>query len=112
MSHPHHLVIAPSSAPVLVTHDGVVLAETTHAIVLREGSLPPRYYIAPDDIRMELLTPTQTASHCPFKGDATYWSIDGVPDVAWSYATPIEGAEAIAGLIAFYNEKVTIEVER
>lgn len=108
--HPHHLDIAESQAHVTVSHDSVVLAETTRSVVLREGTLPPRYYLVREDIRMDLLTPTASTSHCPFKGDATYWSIDGVPDVAWSYATPIAGAERIAGLIAFYNEKVDIEV--
>ena len=104
-------MITPEPGVVKVSRDGVVLAESSRATVLREGSLPPRYYIPPDDIRMDLLTPAGTTSHCPFKGDATYWSVDGTPDVAWSYPTPIEGAEPIAGLIAFYNEKVDVVVE-
>jgi uncharacterized protein (DUF427 family) len=106
----HRLQIERSDAPVKVSHNGTVLAESTRAIVLREGSLPPRYYLPPDDIRMDLLEPSANTSHCPFKGDATYWSADGAPNVAWSYPTPIEGAGKIAGLIAFYNDRVDLEV--
>ena len=109
--HAHRIVIEPSAQKVKVSRDGVVLAETRRSMSLREGSLPVRYYIPRDDVRMDLLTSTDTASHCPFKGDAVYWSIDGVPDVAWSYERPIPDAEPIAGLIAFYNEKTDIEVE-
>lgn len=109
--HPHRLDIGEPTTRVKVTHERTVLADTSRAIVLREGSLPPRYYIPADDVRMGLLAPSDTTSHCPFKGDASYWSIDGVPDVAWSYQTPIPEAAPIAGTIAFYNEKVDIEVE-
>jgi uncharacterized protein (DUF427 family) len=109
--HPHRLQITPSDAHVLITHDGVELADTHRAVVLKEGSLPIRYYVPRDDVRMELLTPTDQASHCPFKGDARYWSIDGVENVVWCYEEPIEGAEQIAGLLAFYNDKVDIEVD-
>jgi uncharacterized protein (DUF427 family) len=109
--HAHSIVIEPSAGQVTVARDGVVLAQTRRAMELREGSLPVRYYIPREDVRMDLLTSTESASHCPFKGDAVYWSIDGVPDVAWSYERPIPSAEPIAGLIAFYNEKTNIEVE-
>lgn len=111
-SHAHRIEIAESNEHVVVTLDGIVLAETICPVVLREGSLPPRFYIAPDDVRMELLETSDTTSHCPFKGDATYWSVkDGARDVAWTYREPIPGAERIKGLIAFYNEKVDLEVD-
>ncbi len=106
--HPHRIVIVEHDGRVTVSATGTQLASSTRALELREGKLPVRYYIPRDDIRMELLTPTASASHCPFKGDASYWAIDGVPDVAWSYERPIPGAERIAGLIAFYNDKVDI----
>jgi uncharacterized protein (DUF427 family) len=95
---------------VRVTRDGVELADSRRPVVLKEGKLPVRYYLPPEDVRLDLLTPVDTTSHCPFKGDATYWSVDGVTDVAWTYETPVPGAEQIAGSICFYSEKVDVEV--
>lgn len=98
-----------------IERDGVLLAETSRPVLLREGKLPTRYYLPADDVRMELLEPTDSRTHCPFKGDASYWSArigdEDVPDIAWSYPEPIEGAEKIAGLVCFYNEKVDIDVD-
>jgi uncharacterized protein (DUF427 family) len=110
--HPHRLHISSPNHRAVVSKDGVVLAETKRAIVLREGSLPPRYYIPRDDVRMKLLEPTASRTHCPFKGDASYWSYGKETDIAWSYATPIPDAAAIAGMIAFYNDRVTLEVDQ
>ena len=107
----HHLRITPSDVHVRITREGVELAVTTRAVLLQEGSLPTRYYVPRDDVRMELLTPTDASSHCPFKGDASYWSVEGAPDIAWTYETPIPGAALIAGLVCFYNEKVDVEVD-
>jgi uncharacterized protein (DUF427 family) len=109
--HAHRIEIAPTDEHLRIVRDGVELAGTHGAVVLREGSLPPRYYIPREDVRMELLTPTDSSSHCPFKGDARYWSFGDMPDVAWSYEQPIPGAEPIAGLICFYNERVDIEID-
>ena len=107
----HRLEIVDGTQHVRVMLDGTVLAETRRPVLLREGSLPTRYYVPRADVRMELLTPTDSTSHCPFKGDAAYWSAGSVCDVAWSYETPIPGAEEIAGLVCFYNEKVDIEID-
>lgn len=107
----HRLEIFERELHVLVSHEGTVLADTHRPVVLKEGKLPTRYYVPRADVRMELLTPSETSSHCPFKGDASYWSAEGVPDAAWCYEAPIAGAEPIAGLICFYGEKVTIETQ-
>jgi uncharacterized protein (DUF427 family) len=111
----HGIEIVNGDAHVCVARDNVVLAETSRAVLLREGRLPTRYYFHPDDVRMDLLEPTATQTHCPFKGDATYWSarIEGdlVSDIAWSYREPIEGAEKIAGLVCFFNEKVDLVID-
>jgi uncharacterized protein (DUF427 family) len=107
----HRLTIEPSTAHVVVRRDGVELAESEAAVVLREGKLPPRYYLPREDVRMDLLIGNDTTSHCPFKGDARYWSLPDVADIAWSYESPIEGAEKIAGLVCFYNEKVDIVLD-
>ena len=111
----HRIEIVNASQRVRVERDGVVLAETTRPVLLHDSHVPTRYYIAPADVCMALLEPSDARSHCPFKGDASYWSArigdEIVTDLAWSYGEPIEGAEAIAGLICFYNEKVDIDVD-
>jgi uncharacterized protein (DUF427 family) len=109
--HAHRLEIFPGDVHVRVSHDGVELADSRRPVVLKEGKLPTRYYLPRSDVRMELLTATDSASHCPFKGDASYWTVEGVADAAWTYETPIAGAEPIAGLICFYSEKVDVEVD-
>jgi uncharacterized protein (DUF427 family) len=110
----HRIDISSSSAHVVIGRDGVVLADTTRPVLLKEGKLPTRYYIPHEDVRVEL-QPTETTSHCPFKGDASYWSAtvagESLPDIAWTYEQPIPSAEQIAGLVCFYNEKVDIEVD-
>ncbi len=98
----------------VIRREGVVLAETKRPTLLKEGKLPTRYYLPIEDVSIDL-RPTESTSHCPFKGDASYWSADvnGEPltDIAWTYPDPIPGAEKIAGLVCFYNEKVDIEVD-
>lgn len=93
----------------------MVLADTRAPVVLRETGCPPRYYIRPDDVRMELLVPSDRHTTCPFKGEASYWSLnadgDTVADLVWSYPDPIPEAEQIKGLLCFYNEKVDLEIE-
>jgi uncharacterized protein (DUF427 family) len=110
----HRITVEQGDVPVRVEVDGVTVAETSSPWLLREGGLPVRYYLDPRDVRMELLTPTATQSVCPFKGQASYWSVrlgDTVhEDVAWSYEKPIQDVEQIAGLIAFYPDKATITV--
>ncbi len=107
----HSIEIKDTDSHVRITRDGALLADTKRAVVLTEGKLPIRYYIEPDDVRIELLEPSASKTHCPFKGDASYWSMkDGPSDIAWTYREPIPGAEKIRGLICFYNDKVTIDV--
>jgi uncharacterized protein (DUF427 family) len=107
--------ILPSSRPVRVEADGVVIAETTSAMLLFETGLPTRYYLPKTHVRMDLLQPTATESHCPYKGQAEYWSLnaggDVREDVAWSYPTPLPESERVAGLVCFYPEKVELYVD-
>lgn len=107
--------ILASSRHVRVERDGAVLADTTHARGLFETGLPVRWYIPKVDVRMDLLVATDTVSHCPYKGQAEYWSaqVDGrlVKDLAWSYPWPLPESEKIAGLISFYNERVDLFVD-
>lgn len=102
----------PSSRRVRVEIDGVTVADSTNTSFLFETGLPTRYYIPKTDVRLDLLTPTDTATACPYKGTARYWSVtvDGTThdDIAWGYDTPLPESEGVGGLISFYNEKVDV----
>jgi uncharacterized protein (DUF427 family) len=107
--------ILASSRHVRVDVDGTTVAESTSPRMLFETGLPVRYYLPKTDVRLDLLTPTESLTHCPYKGQAEYWSVrteGGVrDDLAWSYRAPFPESQKIAGLIAFYNEKVDIYVD-
>ena len=107
--------ILASSRHVRVEVGGSTIAESTGPRILFETGLPPRYYLPKTHVRMELLMPTESVSHCPYKGQAEYWAVragDGVhDDLAWSYRAPFAESQKIAGLIAFYNEKVDLYVD-
>jgi uncharacterized protein (DUF427 family) len=107
--------IVPSSRHVRVELDGVTIAETVKPTVIFETGLPTRYYVPKTHVRMDLLAPTDTVTHCPYKGDAEYWSlqIGGQvhPDVAWSYRTPLPESQKAAGLLSFYPERVDVYVD-
>lgn len=84
--------------------DGILLADSTNTLELREHGYPPRHYFPREDVRMDLLTASETTTVCPFKGRAVYFSLAESRDIAWSYVEPVEGMEAIAGRVAFYEE--------
>ena len=92
---------------------GLVLAESSSPVMLFETGLPTRYYLNQTEVDFTHLVPSETVTSCPYKGATTqYWSgrIDGRvhPDVAWSYRFPLREVLPIAGLVAFYNEKVDL----
>jgi uncharacterized protein (DUF427 family) len=107
--------ILASSRHVRVEVDGVTIAESTSPRILFETGLPARYYLPKTHVRLDLLTHTDKASYCPYKGQAEYWSVrvgDAVyEDLVWSYPTPLPESERIAGLMSFYNEKVDLYVD-
>jgi uncharacterized protein (DUF427 family) len=109
MTQAHQITITPAQARVEVSLNGEQLAASDRAVVLNETGLRPRYYFPREDVRMDLLQPTSTQTTCPFKGQASYWSItaDGQvhEDLVWGYETPIPQAEGIAGLVCFWDEK-------
>ena len=109
----HRITTRPSHSHVRVeSADGTVLAESTRAVELDETGLPTRFYLPREDVRTELLTPSDTTSHCPFKGDATYFSAPGAPDAFWVYEAPSEDdAKPIAGLLAPWPGRVDVIVE-
>jgi uncharacterized protein (DUF427 family) len=107
--------ILATSRHVRVELDGVVLADSTNGRALFETHLPPRWYLPKVDVRMGLLVPTDTVTHCPYKGQAQYWAVRVgdrlVQDLAWSYRTPLPESQKIAGLVAFYNERVDLFID-
>lgn len=105
-----------SSREVRVELEGVVLAEAAGSVIVFETGLPPRYYLDPTALRRQHLVASDTQSSCPYKGTTSqYWSVrlgEAVrPDLAWSYAFPTATLLPIAGLVAFYNEKVDLFVD-
>lgn len=113
---PHKRVdILASSRHVRVDLDGVTVAGSRQPRILFETGLPPRYYLPLTDVRMDLLRPTETSSHCPYKGTASYWTVDTGQgehrDVVWMYRYPLPESQKIAGLACFYNEKVDLFID-
>jgi uncharacterized protein (DUF427 family) len=112
--------ILASSRQVRVELDGVTVAESSQPRILFETGLPPRYYLPLTDVRMDLLRPSDTSTHCPYKGTAAYWSVDTSTatgggrlhrDVVWIYRTPLPESQKVAGLAAFYNERAELYVD-
>ena len=87
----HKITTHPSERHVRVEHEGAVLAESSRAVELDEARLPTRYYLPREDVRTDLLEASDTTTHCPFKGDATYFSAPGAPDAFWVYESPEQG---------------------
>jgi uncharacterized protein (DUF427 family) len=107
--------ILASSRVIRVELDGVVLAESHSPRILFETGLPARYYVPITDVRMDMLVPSTSETHCPYKGTATYWSIQlgerTYDDYVWIYRTPLPESQKVAGLACFYNEKVDIFID-
>jgi uncharacterized protein (DUF427 family) len=98
--------LEPTARHIEVVFNGVTIADTRRAMRVLETSHPPVYYIPPEDIRMEHLTPTRRSSFCEWKGAAAYYTLRvgdvSAENAAWFYASPSEGFEPIAGYVAFY----------
>jgi len=104
----HPITVAPAGERVVVKLDDAVLADSRNALVLKEASLKPVYYIPRADVAMSELSPSDTSTHCPYKGDASYFSArsGAVRDVAWSYEDPFDHMLIIKGYLAFYPDRV------
>ncbi len=114
MTAGHVVTIRPTDEHVEVAVNGVTIAASDRAMLLDETGLPARYYLPREDVRMDLLRPTTFQTTCPFKGEASYWTLDldgeVLDGVMWSYEAPISGAEAIKGLASFYPDRVDLRV--
>ena len=107
----HRIDVLQSSRKVEVAVNGCILAESLRPRILFETSLPPRYYLSREDVRLALLQPSTTRTGCAYKGFTTqYWAFEG-RDVAWSYVSPPAEVGKIAGMIAFFNERVDLVID-
>src|SRR5262245_19923491 len=109
--HPEHRVqTTPAGGRVRITFNGEVIADTSDAIRPDEGNYPPVFYVPREHVRMDRLTRTQHNSHCPFKGDASYFSLSSggrtVENAVWSYEQPYDEVASIKDRLAFYPDKV------
>ncbi len=112
----HPITLEPSRKRMRAAFENHVIADTEDALILREANYPPVWYFPMDDVEMAFLAKTDHHTLCPYKGDASYWSIymDGVlaENAVWGYEDPFPATAAIKGRIAFYPSKVDVyEVE-
>ncbi|WP_371036727.1 DUF427 domain-containing protein [Rhodosalinus sp. FB01] len=109
------IIIRPAQGKWSVRAGGAVLGESSAALELDEEGHAPVIYFPREDLAMAFLEPTERSSHCPHKGDASWFSIvtksTTIPDAAWSYEAPLDGVSEIAGHVAFYESDV-VTVER
>ncbi|MGN6799719.1 MAG: DUF427 domain-containing protein [Gaiellaceae bacterium] len=109
---PYHRVdVYPTSRHVRVLLDGECVADSTDVTGLFETGHPPRWYLPVDDVRMELLEPSETETFCAYKGRASHFHALRHEDVAWTYPDPLSEGERVRGLIAFYGERVDLELD-
>lgn len=107
----HPITLRPNPSRVVVRARGRIIADSIRALTLREANLPSVHYIRRADVAMEFLQRSDHSTHCPYKGDATYFDlvVDGLhhAKAAWSYETPYPAVAPIAGHIAFVSGQAT-----
>ena len=111
-STPHGISVAPHPGRVTVRFAGQLVADTTRALDLTEGSMRPVLYVPREDAVMSAFVPSARHTHCPFKGEASYFTLRAqgreAQNAVWSYEAPLPGAAEIAGHFAFYADQVEI----
>ena len=109
----HPITITPNPKRVRVSVDGLVIADSARALTLKEARSPAVQYLPREDAKLDLIARTDRVTHCPYKGDASYFSVVAngktIENSIWTYETPFPAMAEIAGYLAFYPEKVTIE---
>lgn len=106
----HPITITPTGSRVTVTVGGRVVADTLAALTLQEASYPPVQYVPLADVDPALISPTDHQTYCPYKGDASYWSLPGAENAVWGYQDPHDAVAAIKGHVAFYPDKVEVRI--
>jgi uncharacterized protein (DUF427 family) len=108
----HPITIEPTSRRFVVRVEGRVVADSTATLTLKESTYPPVQYFPLADVDETLLVPSPTSTYCPFKGDASYFSIAGphgqIDDAIWTYAEPFPAVAQIGGYLAFYVDRVDV----
>lgn len=106
----HPITVEPSTSRIRVTVAGKVVADTRAALTLRESDYPPVYYVPRNDVDMSLLERTDNATYCPYKGDASYFSIpiggNQSVNAIWTYEAPYDAVASIKDHVAFYPDRV------
>jgi uncharacterized protein (DUF427 family) len=103
--------VRDTSRHVRVSIDGETVADSRRTKVLFEAGLPPRWYFPPEDVRRDLLENSSKRTTCAYKGHASYWSVGDERDIAWTYKEPLYDAQPVKDMIAFFNERVDLEVD-
>ena len=110
----HPITIAGTRAPVIVRAGPLEIARTQNALTLSEASYPAVQYVRRDDVDMTQLERSAHTTYCPYKGEANYYDIPALGEVGlhavWTYETPFEAVEEIAGHLAFYPDRVSVEI--
>jgi len=108
----HPITIEPTGVHVVVRSGELVVADTTKALILREAGYPPVFYVPLAAVDQTLLRPSPTSTYCPYKGDASYFSVAGpdgdIQDAVWTYTEPYPAVAAIADHVAFYPDRVQL----
>jgi uncharacterized protein (DUF427 family) len=106
--HPEHRIeVKPAGLRVRVTLNGEVIADSRDAVEMKEGDYPAVYYVPRKDVRMDRLIRSSHQTYCPFKGQASYFSlVDGAENAVWSYEQPYDEMLVIKERLAFYPDKV------
>lgn len=110
----HPITVTPTAGRVRILAGDQVIADTTSALTLQESTYPPVQYVPLADVDPQVLTSTSTSTHCPYKGDARYYSVTTpagtIADAGWTYPEAYEAVASIRGHVAWYPDRVTIEV--
>ena len=108
----HPITITPHDAHVVVTAGGKTIADTRNALALQESTYPAVLYVPRDDADLDQLERTDNTTYCPYKGDASYYSIPGVEqgtNAVWTYEAPHDAVSPIKDHLAFYADRVSVQ---
>jgi uncharacterized protein (DUF427 family) len=108
----HPITVEPTDKRVRVTAGDIVIADSTHALALQESTYPVAYYVPLTDVDLSVLRRTDSETYCPYKGEASYYSVvtdaGEIADAVWEYEKPYDAVAPIQGHVAFYPDRVTI----